>query len=29
MRKLQVIADRENKRKLRMVAEGIKETHGE
>ena len=27
MRRMQVLADRETKRKLRAVAEGVKETH--
>ena len=27
MRRMQVLADRDNKRKVRMVAEGVKETH--
>jgi hypothetical protein len=27
MRRMQVLADRDNKRKLRTVAEGVKETH--
>lgn len=27
MRRMQVLADRDTKRKLRAVAEGVKETH--